>query len=210
MAILFVLITCILMQLRNNVYKSARMQSLHTISLMMCITFTVFKILIYGLSRYSKEISEATKTLVDRDYWKLSRDYRPYSAQEEIEPYLALEERKEDILISTYIFFGLAALYWLYFLWTFYVLFLVWLVESKQFNWFKVFTCCRWDMRKFVRSNVLRDAHMAGMKSLAVDGQEAGVFPDDSEFHIYLDNTQGPLIKGESDSATGSDRNLIE
>lgn len=98
---------------------------------------------------------------------------------------------------GTYIMMGIMGAYALYFLWNFYVLFLVWLVESKSYNWFKVLTCCRWDLRSFVRSNILRDAHMAGSKNAAITGNEADIYPD-MEFHIrddpLLDNSSAALL----------------
>lgn len=56
-AVLFILITFVLMQLRNSVYKSARLARLHIFTYMMVIFFVVSKILIYGLSEWTKAMS---------------------------------------------------------------------------------------------------------------------------------------------------------
>ena len=99
---------------------------------------------------------------------------------------------------GTYIMIGVMGAYALYFLWNFYVLFLVWLVESKSYNWFRVLTCCRWDLRKFARSNIHRDAHMAGSKNAMITGMDAEIYPGEMEFHIrddpLLDNSSAALL----------------
>lgn len=190
-AVLFVLVVCILMQLRNNVYKSARLARLHILTLMMAILLVVFKFLIYGLSRYTADVTKATVDQVKVPYQILSRDFKPYEL---------LEDREQYIVVSTNLFSGIAIAYAVYFLWNFYVLFLVWLFETKSFSWFKVFTCCRWDLRKFARANVHRDAHSAGMRSAVVDGHEANIFPD-GEFHIDnsdMENSQRALLNDSS------------
>ena len=53
--------------------------------------------------------------------------------------------------------FAVLILHALYYWWRFYILFLINLVEGKQYAWFKVFTCCRWELRSFVRNNMVRD-----------------------------------------------------
>jgi len=60
---------------------------------------------------------------------------------------------------------------------------LIALVDSKNYNWFKVATCCRWDLRSFHRYNVNRDAHNVIDGQAVNKGPEAAIVPafgDDS------------------------------
>lgn len=73
------------------------------------------------------------------------------------------------------------ALFALYFIWNFYVQMLIALVDSKNYNWFKVFTCCRWELRSFIRSNINRDAHNVREDEAVNRGPEAAIFPAHGE-----------------------------
>ena len=73
--VFFILVGFTLMQLRNNPYCTSRLQGLHVLSLLLCVLFSVFKLLIYGMSNYTGEISEATLERVDRDILLRSRAY---------------------------------------------------------------------------------------------------------------------------------------
>lgn len=60
-------------------------------------------------------------------------------------------------MLTTNIAFAIMVIGALYYFWRFYILFLVNLVENKQYNWFKIFTFCRWELRLFVRKHMMRD-----------------------------------------------------
>lgn len=77
-AVLFILITFVLMQLRNSVYKSARLARLHIFTYMMVIFFVVSKVLIYGLSEWTKAMSAASNTRIPLSYQELTRAFKPY------------------------------------------------------------------------------------------------------------------------------------
>jgi len=82
-----------------------------------------------------------------------------------------------DDAIAKWTLFGysILAVGLIYYIWRFYTLWLIWLVESRQYNWFKVFTCCRWEIRNFVRSYMVRDASAAAEVGDA--GAQEQVYP---------------------------------
>ena len=76
----------------------------------------------------------------------------------------------------------------LFILWSFYVQMLIALVDSKNYNWFKVVTCCRWKLRSFIRSNINRDAHNVKEGQAVNKGPEASIFP------AVGDHIQSPMM----------------
>jgi len=82
------------------------------------------------------------------------------------------DEAIKQTTTATYVILIFGAVY---FLWRFYILLLINLVETKQFSWFKVFTCCRWELRSFVRANMVRDASNTG-ETIGV-GRQYEVYP---------------------------------
>lgn len=72
-----------------------------------------------------------------------------------------------------------------------YILFLDNLVENKQYGWFKVFTCCRWELRSFVRRHMVRDATVEA-EAVGIDRQQhLEVFPlgSNGELKDHVDDT---------------------
>ena len=54
-------------------------------------------------------------------------------------------------------------------------------VDSKSYNLFKVFSCCSWDLRSFIRSNMNRDAFNVREMQAVNRGDEAAILPDPSQ-----------------------------
>lgn len=137
------------------------------ISLLVCLTYILLKIVIYGLSYYSGEISKATTDRVtDPDILRRSRAYN------------SVDDNKDQIESITIYFIVLLVIYSIYVFYSFYVQFLSALIDAKQYSWFKVFTCCRCDYRNFAQDYMNRNAQKVEGKQEGINnGPEANILP---------------------------------
>ena len=165
------------MQLQNNPYCTSRLQGLHVLSLLLCVLFAVFKLLIYGMSSYTGEISEATLERVDKEILLRSRAYN------------YVDSFANQIEMCTTLCLALFGAYSVYYLWCFYVQFLVALVANGHRNVFKFFTCCRWKLRNFTRANMNRDAYVAKGTAGMMKAVTPAVVPVHSEADMLGDQS---------------------
>ena len=120
-----------------------------------CILVALCKCIVYGLASYTKALSQASEAKIDQEHLILSRSYQTSGYEDG-------DRNDEAIDQTTWACFGILIFLALYYLYRFYIVLLVKMVETKQFAWFKVFTCCRWELRSFVRSHMIRDASITG------------------------------------------------
>lgn len=83
--VMFMLVMFTLLQMRNNVYSSRRLNSMHAMSLFIIILIALCKFIIYGLASYSSDVSTATKEKLNKLHIKLSRSYQGAGDQEGLE-----------------------------------------------------------------------------------------------------------------------------
>ena len=141
--------------MKSSVYSSPRLNNMHAVSMGVCILVALCKCIVYGLASYTKALSQASEAKIDQEHLILSRAYQTSG-------YKSGDRNDEAIDQTTWACFGILIFLACYYLYRFYIVLLVKMVETKQFAWFKVFTCCRWELRSFVRSHMIRDASVTG------------------------------------------------
>ena len=63
---MFLLVAFTLLQMRNNVYSSRRLNKMHAVSMFFIILVALCKFILYILASYTAEVSNATKNQISR------------------------------------------------------------------------------------------------------------------------------------------------